>query len=86
MAEPFSPGLDQAGLLHIIRKPMPFGKYRGQPLLRLPLAYLCWMERKGWPEGTLGRELALVYELKHNGLDQALYGVLPSRVNEHGDR
>ncbi|NHI01600.1 DUF3820 family protein [Oceanimonas sp. MB9] len=76
MVEPLSPGLDQAGLLRIIRKPMPYGKYRGQPLLRLPLAYLCWMERKGWPAGGLGAELALVYELKHNGLDQSLYALL----------
>ncbi|MCT7656501.1 DUF3820 family protein [Oceanimonas sp. NS1] len=53
-----------------------YGKYRGQPLLRLPLAYLCWMERKGWPAGGLGAELALVYELKHNGLDQSLYALL----------
>ncbi|WMC09250.1 DUF3820 family protein [Oceanimonas pelagia] len=78
MAEPLPPGLDRAGLLRIIRRPMPYGKYRGQPLLRLPLAYLCWMERRGWPEGALGAELALVYELKHNGLDLALYGLLTS--------
>ena len=77
MAESVSPGLSQAGLLRIIQTPMPYGKYRGQPLLRLPLAYLCWMERQGWPEGPLGAELALVYELKHNGLDQPLYRLLP---------
>lgn len=68
--------LQTTELLSIIQKPMPFGKYRGQPLLRLPMAYLCWLERKGWPAGTLGSELALVYELKLNGVDQPLYSLL----------
>ncbi|GHA12525.1 DUF3820 family protein [Oceanisphaera arctica] len=71
--------LQSAELLSIIRKPMPFGKYHGQPLLRLPMAYLCWLERKGWPAGTLGTELALVYELKLNGVDQPLYSLLERR-------
>ncbi len=66
-------------LLSIISKSMPFGKYRGRPLLRLPMAYLCWLERKGWPAGALGAELALVYELKLNGVDQPLYALLEQR-------
>ncbi|MBR9830421.1 MAG: DUF3820 family protein [Oceanospirillales bacterium] len=71
--------LQSTELLGIIQKPMPFGKYRGQPLLRLPMAYLCWLERKGWPAGTLGAELALVYELKLNGIDQPLYSLVERR-------
>ncbi|MFP2769527.1 DUF3820 family protein [Oceanisphaera sp. KMM 10153] len=71
--------LQSAELLSIIQKSMPFGKYRGQPLLRLPMAYLCWLERKGWPAGALGAELALVYELKLNGVDQLLYSLLERR-------
>lgn len=63
-------------LFDIISKPMPFGKYAGQALLKLPMAYLCWFERKGWPEGALGTELALVYELKLNGVDLPLYQLL----------
>ena len=68
--------LDSSSLFKVINKPMPFGKYQGRPLLTLPLAYLCWFERQGWPAGSLGAELALVYELKHNGLDLALYELL----------
>lgn len=60
----------------IINKPMPFGKYKGKPLLRLPMAYLCWMERQGWPGGRLGTELALIYELKLDGVDEGLYRLL----------
>ncbi|GGB53394.1 hypothetical protein GCM10011502_28260 [Oceanisphaera marina] len=68
--------LASSELFDIINKPMPFGKYAGQPLLKLPMAYLCWFERKGWPEGGLGTELALVYELKLNGVDLPLYQLL----------
>ncbi|PSJ47605.1 hypothetical protein C7H85_01875 [Zobellella endophytica] len=67
---------ESAELLSIVRQPMPFGKYKGMALLRLPMAYLCWLERKGWPAGSLGERLALVYELKLNGLDQGLYPLL----------
>ena len=69
-------GFSAAELRLIINKPMPFGKYHGRPLLRLPMAYLCWLERRGWPDGRLGAELALVYELKLNGLDAGLYPLL----------
>ncbi|WP_375055013.1 putative quorum-sensing-regulated virulence factor [Zobellella sp. DQSA1] len=68
--------IQAAELLSIISKPMPFGKYKGLPLLRLPMAYLCWLERKTWPAGQLGAELALVYELKLNGVDKGLYSLL----------
>lgn len=71
--------LNNAELLIIINKPMPFGKYRGQALLTLPLPYLCWLERQGWPSGQLGAELALIYELKHNGVAEPLYRLLARR-------
>ncbi|MGO1618180.1 MAG: putative quorum-sensing-regulated virulence factor, partial [Oceanisphaera sp.] len=48
--------LASSELLDIISKPMPFGKYSGRPLLKLPMAYLCWFERKGWPSAELGAE------------------------------
>ena len=49
--------------------PMPFGKYQGRLLIDLPEAYLLWFAQKGWPPGKLGMLLALVLELKTNGLE-----------------
>jgi len=59
-------------LQRILSRTMPFGKYQGIKLLDIPVPYLEWMAKKGWPEGTLGQELALVYEIKINGLMELL--------------
>jgi uncharacterized protein (DUF3820 family) len=47
---------------------MPFGQFKGRRLLDLPESYLVWFQRNGWPQGKLGRQLALALEIKHNGL------------------
>lgn len=59
-------------LQRILSRTMPFGKYKGVKLLDIPVSYLEWMEKKGWPEGAIGQELALVYEIKINGLMELL--------------
>lgn len=51
---------------------MPFGKYQGRLLADLPGNYLNWFARKGFPSGELGRLLALMQELDHNGLSPLL--------------
>ncbi|WP_448567014.1 DUF3820 family protein [Thalassotalea ganghwensis] len=48
---------------------MPFGKYAGRKLLELPEPYLVWFHANGYPEGKLGQQLALMYEVKLNGLE-----------------
>jgi len=63
-------------LVEAINYKMPFGKYAGQPLLKLPEPYLVWFKKKGFPEGKLGRYLALIYEIKLNGLESELYVLL----------
>lgn len=55
-------------LLQIATQRMPYGKYKGRLIADLPLPYLCWFQRKGFPPGEIGRLLALTLELKHNGL------------------
>ncbi|MBC7202320.1 MAG: DUF3820 family protein [Pusillimonas sp.] len=47
---------------------MPFGKYKGRVLADLPGHYLNWFARKGFPPGEIGRLLALLQEMDHNGL------------------
>ena len=51
---------------------MPYGKYKGRQLLDLPEPYLVWYHGKGFPHGKLGAQLALIYEVKLNGLEGML--------------
>ena len=63
---------DAKELSEAINQIMPFGKYTGRKLIYLPEPYLVWFYSKGFPEGKLGRQLALIYEIKLNGLEQML--------------
>jgi hypothetical protein len=47
---------------------MPFGKYKGRLIADLPGNYLTWFAREGFPTGEIGRLLALMHEIDHNGL------------------
>ena len=47
---------------------MPFGKYKGRVIADLPGNYLTWFAREGFPKGEIGRLLALMHEIDHNGL------------------
>ncbi|MCL2915433.1 DUF3820 family protein [Shewanella corallii] len=66
----------QQELVEAINQIMPFGKYAGRKLLMLPEPYLVWFHSKGFPEGKLGRQLALVYEIKLNGLESTFAPLL----------
>ncbi len=52
---------------------MPFGKYAGRKLIDLPEPYLVWFNKQGFPKNMLGQQLALMYEVKLNGLESVLY-------------
>jgi len=47
---------------------MPFGKHKGTLIADLPGNYLNWFAREGFPKGEIGRLLALMQEMDHNGL------------------
>ena len=51
---------------------MPFGKYQGRAIADLPGDYLNWFAREGFPSGEIGRLLALMHEIDHNGLGELL--------------
>jgi uncharacterized protein (DUF3820 family) len=56
----------------LVTREMPFGKYKGRPIADLPGNYLTWFAREGFPKGEIGRLLALMHEIDHNGLSDLL--------------
>ncbi|MDD3875356.1 MAG: DUF3820 family protein [Bacteroidales bacterium] len=59
-------------LLELTTMHMPFGKYKGTVLYKLPESYLVWFKQKGFPAGKLGMMLETLYEIKLNGLEYLL--------------
>lgn len=67
------PGLPNAQLLlQLVSMKMPYGKYKDRLLCDLPVSYLEWFERKGFPKGKLGELLQTIYVIKINGLESLL--------------
>lgn len=60
---------NQAYLLKLASTRMPYGRHRGTLLVELPEPYVVWMARQGFPRGELGEMLAIVHEVKVNGLE-----------------
>lgn len=67
--DPSSPYGDPELLLRLARYRMPFGKYVNWLLIDLPEPYVVWFAGKGFPAGELGQMLAIVHEIKVNGLE-----------------
>lgn len=65
----------QEELIKLANTKMPFGKYEGRFLIDLPEYYIVWYKQKGFPKGKLGEQLALVYELKLNGLEDLIRNI-----------
>ncbi|WP_028240083.1 DUF3820 family protein [Stutzerimonas azotifigens] len=55
-------------LERLVTLQMPYGKYKGRLIADLPGHYLNWFAREGFPNNDLGRLLALMHEIDHNGL------------------
>jgi hypothetical protein len=68
LTEEFDPKL----LLDLVKTKMPFGKHKYKLVCDLPVSYLEWMAREGFPEGKLGMLLQTMLVIKSNGLDNLL--------------
>jgi len=71
---------DSALLLELVRIKMPFGRYKNTILCDLPVSYLEWFQRKGFPDGKLGMLLQTIYEIKLNGLEGLLKPIKNMKV------
>ena len=70
---PTEPNQPDPGLLiQLVTVKMPFGKFKDRLLCDLPVSYLEWFQRKGFPKGKLGILLETIYEIKINGLEGLL--------------
>lgn len=59
-------------LIELVTMRMPFGKHKGVLLSDLPVNYLEWFNREGFPEGKLGQLLETLLVIKSNGLEEIL--------------
>ena len=64
--------MDVDQLQRLVCTEMPYGKHKGTLIADLPGNYLNWFAREGFPKGDLGRVLALMHEIDHNGLSHLL--------------
>ena len=64
--------MDPEKLQRLVTVQMPYGKYKGAVIADLPGNYLHWFAREGFPRGEIGRLLALMREIDHNGLKHLL--------------
>lgn len=73
--DPFDP----RQLQRLLTVEMPYGKYQGRVIADLPGHYLNWFAREGFPRGDLGRLLALMQTIDHNGLSHLLQPLRAAR-------
>lgn len=69
MEHPISTARQSDHLKKIANMKMPFGKYKGIPLIDLPEPYVIWFSRQGFPRGELGQLMHTLLEIKVNGLE-----------------
>ena len=60
---------------------MPFGKHSKILLIDLPIDYLNWFSKKGFPQGELGELMRVVHDTKSNDMQHFIDGI---RAKDHG--
>jgi len=76
--------MQAADLERLVSLRMPYGKYQGRRIADLPGPYLAWFARQGFPPGELGRLLALMLEIDHNGLGELLQPLRAAAGRDRG--
>lgn len=67
---------DPTFLIKLVQTKMPFGRYKNRYITQLPVNYLEWFSRKGFPSGMLGQYLSTMFEIKTNGLDDIIKPII----------
>lgn len=60
-------------LIELTQTQMPFGKYKGRLICDLPETYLLWFKQKGFPKNRIGHLLAIMCEIKIEGIESIVY-------------
>jgi uncharacterized protein (DUF3820 family) len=74
---------DASLLRELVNTVMPYGKYQGRAIADIPEHYLVWLAGRGFPQGKLGQLLALMYEIRLNGLEGLLKPLQGQRQHPH---
>lgn len=67
---------DRQFMIKLVQAKMPFGKHKDWYITSLPVHYLEWFKREGFPNGELGQFLSTMYEIKTNGLEEILKPII----------
>jgi len=62
--EEFDPEKAREETREFLQYRMPFGRFKGRKVVDLPVEYLVWFKRNGFPEGKLGKFLQIALEMK----------------------
>ncbi|MDB0063248.1 DUF3820 family protein [Crocinitomicaceae bacterium] len=68
--------MNNLDMVSLANAKMPYGKYKDRLLVHIPEAYLVWYSQKGFPKGKLGDQLAVMLEIKMNGLEDLIYPLI----------
>ncbi|MGD8567221.1 MAG: DUF3820 family protein [Gammaproteobacteria bacterium] len=64
---------------------MPFGKHSKSLLTDLPLVYLQWFCKHGYPKGELGQLLRIVFDIKSGGMEHLLDNIRVRQTTQMTD-
>ena len=73
---------DPKHLIELANYRMPFGKYKGELLVKIPEAYFTWFKQKGFPEGKLGNMMREMDEIKVNGLEHLMKPLIEKKPRD----